>query len=168
MKHTIQSPHLHDNDDYLRDFEISPDWKFNTKSVNDNKEYITTDNNALIVRSTIESKPVEFKRTFTSSGIGYSFNSNSFWSLYKDTSPNRDFYNVMQNDTATKNPNQYFPKSAGPKMALSFVLQPNPSRKWDQYSEQVFQTLRLNIHDPKILADFEDEFIEIQSGKEGI
>ena len=153
MKYSIQSPQLHDNNDYLRDFEVMPDWKFNMKPAKDNREYITT-----------ESKPVEFKRSFTLNGIGYSFNADPFWSLYENTSANKDFYGTMQNNSAFENSPQYFPKSAGPKMSLKLVLQPNERRKWDQFRERVFQTLHLNIHDPRMLADFKDEFIEIKTG----
>ena len=96
---------------------------------------ITTDFNSRILRSEIHGKSYEFKRTFTTNGIGYTFNSEPFWDIFQNTSTNQDFYSEMQSKSINESQTLYYPRGTGPNDGLRMVFQFNDFLKTVQDEE---------------------------------
>ncbi len=89
-----------------------------------------------------------FERTYTTKGIGYSFNVEKFWTLHKRTSGNMAFYQQM---TAIGQNNKVIHpiKDNGKGFSLEFYVRLNDD------------SASLTLHSPEAPADFHNEAIEL-------
>ncbi len=105
--------------------------------------------------------------TFTATGLGYSFNSESFFSLYK-RSPHMETFcqeilgrtgqKACQVEDAKEKRKPFLIMKNGPKFALRLVLN-TPQKDRFEWSLR-----KLSIHSPHSIPDFEENFFEPNSG----
>ncbi len=74
---------------------------------------------------TVEDCSSLFKRTYSTGGLSYTFNSHEFWSMYKGTEANQIFYDEIHGEMEDQSGGPDFPMSAdhyGPGSALEVAL----------------------------------------------
>ncbi len=106
-----------------------------------------------------------FSNLFTSNGIGYTFNNEPFWTLFKSTRGNLAFYQEMY--AKTEDFENELPRNisqTGHSFSLDFVLRHN---SYGYVGDKVFspsQEVYLTLHDPSKVPNLKSDGISIQPG----
>ena len=175
LKFTIQSPHLMESvEEELSIFpnmsQAFPAYKTIQPSENTRRNF-----NPFIPLCQYSGQPEVmsfrscnmFKRTYTDMGIAYSFNSDKFGIIYKETEnskeANKAFFFNNKEDVR-------YPESSGKEFILKIVLEANMEQV-EQFEQQDNYKLSprpilLTVHDPKIPPTLRSEGIEVQLGYE--
>ena len=64
-----------------------------------------------------------FSKSFTNRGVGYAFNHEPFWNLYRNTSENAAFFSEIVEEINSTNSDPRKVVSNGRSFALKFVVQ---------------------------------------------
>ncbi len=99
-----------------------------------------------------------FRKIFTTEGIGYTFNNEPFFKLFKNTSENRAFFKeIYETEYSDKDlPRKIL--SNGKQYSFEFILLINEKIK------KVSRTHKVAIHDPHMVADTRYEAIDLEPG----
>ncbi len=108
-----------------------------------------------------------FSNVFSSSGIGYTFNSVPYWSMFRNTGSNFDFYKEMyETDNNIDDMLPRYIENTGQNFALDFIVRHNSYgykcncvTLYDQY-QKVF----LSLHDPAVVPNLKSDGLLIQPG----
>ena len=109
-----------------------------------------------------------FSRAYTDMGIGFSFNTEMFANIYKDTE-----VNIQANEALffNKEKQVVYPKASGKKLQLKIVIDANNEEV--EYSEKNYENIALKpkpflltVHDPSSPASLRSEGIEVAPGYE--
>ncbi len=106
-----------------------------------------------------------FSKIYSNNGIAYSFNSEKFWSLYKNTTSSNAFYQEMyeKGNGSYENDLPRNIKRTGQRYSLDFIMRYN-SYGYPQTKDRQYQTILLSLHDPAQVPDLESEGITIKPG----
>lgn len=102
-----------------------------------------------------------FKPTFTTEGIGYSFNQESFWTMYTETGPNKAFYNTFvktsQDEASVRK------GTTGITAGLDIMIRLNAYAKYNPLNrgDQLFKVV---LSPPNEIPDMRTTGMELQPG----
>ena len=108
-----------------------------------------------------------FRRSFTNMGLGYTFNSEKFWNMYKKTDYDILFERIMFPNTDTE---ILYPESSGPDYRLRLILDGDIDavkeyEKTKDYTKAITE-FTLGVHDPYFPANLRGESIKVRTGYE--
>ncbi len=110
-----------------------------------------------------------FSNTFVSTGIGYTFNAQPFWTIFQNVSSNFAFYKVLHEEEERQEielPRKII--NAGQAFSFEFIMRHNPYGY--QYRGEgdsfrfIQQDVFLSIHDPSHFPNLKSEGILIEPG----
>ncbi len=118
-----------------------------------------------------------FSRTYTTMGIGYTFNAPDFWEMYRNTSTNWSFFKEMHEKIHHgKEARPKMITSSGQDFSLLFYLSHQPYQTTNQYGYRDFfssygffylgepNKVLLKIHDPRMIGDLRNSDMELRPG----
>lgn len=108
-----------------------------------------------------------FARSYTDEGLGYSFNTGSFWDHHQTNQFTKDFYDVMHPDERTNWSTIAYPETSGRDYGLKITLELNDFLTVAQTVRnqgKSFPVFKVAIHDPSTPADLRSAGIEIEPG----
>ncbi|TRY68635.1 hypothetical protein TCAL_08884 [Tigriopus californicus] len=108
-----------------------------------------------------------FARSYTDEGLGYSFNTGSFWDNHQPNQYTKDFYEVMHPDERTNWSTIAYPETSGRDYGLKLTLELNEFLTVAQTVRnqgKSFPVFKVAIHDPATPADLRSAGIEIEPG----
>ena len=103
-----------------------------------------------------------FERSFTTEGIGHTFNANPFWKMYRKKTWLETFYNEMTAPAEVRENDEVprFPDFNGPGFSLEFLLDVSAS---DRRSDTT-NVRSVAIHSPNDIPDLSGEVLEVVAG----
>ncbi len=116
---------------------------------------------------TLSTKCDLFHSTFSTSGIGYSFNNEPFSVLFKNTSSNFAFYKEMyEKEDNDENDIPRHIVGTGQRFSLDFIIRHDPyGYRYNGDNKPVeYQQVYMALHDPIDIPDLKSEGIIIQPG----
>ncbi len=105
-----------------------------------------------------------FVRSYTTLGLGYSFNTGEFWSRHLESNQfNNIFHDIMHPKLPKGGKKVYYSRSTGSKYGLTASIQKNKYQPCESCMESTHK-VQIAIHDPSVPADLRGMDIEAESG----
>ncbi len=108
-----------------------------------------------------------FSNTFTTGGIGYTFNNEPYWNLFKNTTSNYAFYKeIYETENSFESELPRYIVNTGQGFSLDFIVR-HDTYGYRYENDQVlgnYQEVFLALHDPSKLPNLRAEGVVIQPG----